>query len=187
MRIAEGDESAFGILYRLIYPLLQPVCKRSEAVGIPAEDIMQLTFLKVWLNREQLPGIVNLNAWIIRIAYREYLMAVRKKLVYEEKIESYGRETATGDAPADLRASINEIKVLTQQVVNTLSPQRKAIYEMSREQGLSIKDIAGKLGISPNTVKSTLQTVLKMIREELTLQGFGPFSIIILLPFCHLG
>lgn len=183
-RITEGDEHAFGVLYQKMYPFLQPIAHSCRSVGISEDDVFQLAFVKVWLNREKLFSILEIKSWIIKIAYREYLMAVRQKLMYEEKVSAASRrEVGIDPSDGNLRLQLKEIKAITSNVVSGLSPNRKVIYHMSREQGLKIHEIAEQLGISPNTVKSTLQTVLKTIREELIIQGYGPFAIIIFLQF----
>src|SRR5690606_7583121 len=106
--------------------------------------------------------------WLIKVAYREYLMAVRKKLNYGDKLAELSEQTLEGEPVTPFHAvNYNELKRAAQAAVQSLSPQRRAIYEMSRDEGLKIDEIAKRLSISPNTVKSVLQTVLKLIREKL--------------------
>jgi len=139
--------------------------------------------MKLWLNRERLHAIVNLKAWIVTVAYREYLMAVRKKLNYEDKIEKLASEASANSGPVTPFQVINyqELKRFTEEVIQELSPQRRAVYELSRSEGLKINEIAERLSISPNTVKSVLQTVLKLIKEKLTEAGYGPFAFLFFL------
>ena len=60
---------------------------------------------------------------------------------------------------------VKELHRLIQHAVNKLPAQRKKIYQMSRNQGKSIHEIAAALQISPNTVKNALVKSLKFIRE----------------------
>lgn len=185
--VAEGDEYSFAILYRHFYQELKPIGWRCVESGIEPAEVMQLTFMKLWLNRERLLEIANLRAWIVTVAYREYLMAVRKKLNHEDKMEKLANEPLPDSGPVTPFQSINyqELKRFTQEVIQDLSPQRKQIYQLSRDEGLKINEIAERLSISPNTVKSVLQTVLKLIKEKLIEAGYGPFSLIIILQFLH--
>ena len=180
-QISEGNERAFLALYKHFYAQLKPIVQKYLNSGIEPEEILQQSFLKVWLNREKLPEVENLQAWIYKIAYREYLIALRKRLNYEDKLNKYSLTLDEGNSqalPHDI-VNLENIRERIQEVVNDLAPQRKAIYELSRNEGLRINEIAEKLSIAPQTVKNVLFTVLKMIREHLMKNGYGPVSLII--------
>ena len=52
-------------------------------------------------------------------------------------------------------------------LTNKLTPYQKEIFLLSREEGLSNKEIAQKLNISANTVKNHLVTALKFIKYNM--------------------
>lgn len=179
--MAEGDESAFRQFYMQYYARLKPLVQKHTGSGTDAEEILQLTFLKVWLNREKLPEIENLQGWLYRIAYREYLNLVRSRLNYESKLNKYSASMTHSDKqelPLDT-AHLDNIRKSIQTVIENLAPQRKRIYELSRNEGLKIAEIAATLNISERTVKNVLFTVLKTIRAQLIADGYGPLSLII--------
>jgi RNA polymerase sigma-70 factor (ECF subfamily) len=186
-QVAAGDEYSFAVLYHQLYSELKPIRWRCVESGIEPSEVMQLSFVKLWLNRERLSEIKNLKAWIITVAYREYLMAVRKKLNYEDRLGVIASEPDVANAPITPFQIVNyqELKRITKEIIQELSPQRRAIYELSRDENLKIEEIATRLSISPNTVKSALQTSLKLIREKLIEAGYGPFSLIIFLQFLN--
>ena len=71
-----------------------------------------------------------------------------------------------------------ELEHKFQTLLGQLSPRQKEIYHLSREESLSHKDIAAKLGISENTVKNHMVTTLKFLRTK-----FGnslPISVLFL-------
>lgn len=140
------------------------------------QEILQETFFKVWMNRDKLPEIENFRAWVFKIASREYLFMLRKKLNYNKRLDAYSASGAanTPSTPFEM-THLQEIKRTVNQAIDQLSPQRRTIYEMSRKQGLKIEEIATQLSISPQTVKNVLHTVLKLIRDHLVSAGFGPF------------
>jgi RNA polymerase sigma-19 factor, ECF subfamily len=174
-RIAEGDEKAFLLLHKHYYSFLKPVVDKYTGSGAASEDILQLTFLKVWLNRDQLPGIENMRGWIYKIAYREYLVSLRKQFNYDKRLNSYAALNMNSEVlrPDDY-SHLDDIRKNIQMVVDRLAPKRRQIYELSRNEGLKINEIAEKLFISPQTVKNVLFIVLKTIREHLIAAGYLP-------------
>lgn len=183
IKISEGDEKAFEVLYRHYYARLKPIVLKYIGTQVDADEILQLAFLKVWLNRESLPEINNIHAWIYKVAYREYLMAIRKQLSYEARLNGYS-DLFQGDNGQEMpkdKVSLEDIRNHIRGIVEGLSPQRRTIYEMSRNEGLKISEIAEKLSISTQTVKNVLFQVMKMIREHLIASGYGPMAIIIFL------
>ncbi len=157
------------------------VWKYADA-DIDPKEILQETFLKVWLNREQLPEIDNFRAWIFKIASREYLLALRRKLNYNRRLDAYAASAPdlTPSTPLEV-THLEEITRCIARIVSQLSPQRRLIYDMSRRQGLKIDEIAEQLSLSQQTVKNVLQTVLKSIREQLTSSGYGPYITIFII------
>lgn len=181
LQVAEGDESAFRLFYLQYYARLKPLVQKYTGSATDAEEILQLAFLRVWLNREKLPGIQNLDGWLYRIAYREYLNFERSRLNYESRLNQYSASLTGTDkhqSPLDT-AHLENIRKSIQTVIENLAPQRKRIYELSRNEGLKIAEIAEKLSISERTVKNVLFTVLKTIREQLIAEGYGPLSLIL--------
>lgn len=173
--MSEGDENAFKDLYHYYSEELRPLIWRYADSGIDIQEILQETFFKVWMNRDKLPEIENFRAWVYKIASREYLFLLRKKLNYNKRLDAYSvLSTDSPSTPFEV-THLEEIRKAIDQAISELSPQRRKIYEMSRRQGLKIEEIADQLSISPQTVKNSLQTVLKLIRDHLVSSGFGPF------------
>jgi RNA polymerase sigma factor (sigma-70 family) len=60
-----------------------------------------------------------------------------------------------------------ELKTVKKEALDLLSPRRRLIFEMSRNDGKSYKEIARELGISQNTVKNQMSMALEILREFL--------------------
>jgi RNA polymerase sigma-70 factor (ECF subfamily) len=73
-----------------------------------------------------------------------------------------------------------ELRRLIQLAVDRLSPQRRLIFSMSREQGMKPAKIAAELDLSISTVKNSLSTALKEIRSYLRDAGIVINILVIL-------
>lgn len=183
VRISEGDEVAFGKVYQHYYVQLLPVFTSYTRNQSEAEEILQETFIKVWLTRDKLIEVEHFRGWLFKIATRIYFKAIKKRLVYEKKLgEMAGAivEKEAGPLTPLETTHVQEIKNLIQEAVQLLPEQRKRIYELSRKEGLRIEEIAERLGITTRTVKNTLSLALQGIREHLEQSGHGPLIAVYL-------
>lgn len=163
-QIANGDERAFRSIFdayhhRLYFYILQ--ISSSQQV---AEDIVQDTFLKIWLHRDQLPQVEQFNAYIFRVARNTVLSSLRRKAL-ETVIVEQKLEPVPGAPDAHEQLHIKLVKEVLQQAVNALPEQQQKVYRLRREGGLSIKEVARLLGISEITVKRHLTLATKTLRE----------------------
>ncbi|HEY1164271.1 MAG TPA: sigma-70 family RNA polymerase sigma factor, partial [Chitinophaga sp.] len=68
----------------------------------------------------------------------------------------------------ELQLDARESKALIQQALTQLSPQKQAIFQLSRQQGLSHEEIGQQLKLSKSRVKNLLVETLKHIRHYLS-------------------
>lgn len=136
------------------------------------EEVVQDVFMRIWHNRERLSEVDNPAAYI-------YKMAVNRTLDYIKRnaIELKARAaTARLESVKDKHITQNELQFretnkLIQEAVHHLPPQRKKIFVMVREQGLSHEEIASRLSISPHSVRNHMTYALRDIRKHLSENG----------------
>lgn len=178
--IAEGDEAAFRQLFHLYMPRLYPMILKVTKIESVTEDIIQETFLKLWINRDKLPEIENPWSWLSQIAYYQAFTFLRKKVIHEKAIDRI-----SGKVHADALRNATEETItlkamqrLIAEAITKMPGQQKKVYLLSREQGLKIPEIASKLALSEQSVKNTLVRALKFIRAHMEKSGHVMVSII---------
>lgn len=137
-------------------------------VSSVAEDFAHDVFVKFWQRREADYSVENMNAWLYTLA-RNRLADHYRRLATERKYAEWlwqEMKERVAVLPAEIHRSEleNEISSLLQ----TLPPRQREIYELNRNRGLSLEEIAQKLDISPNTAKNHLVKALKKIRSGLS-------------------
>jgi RNA polymerase sigma-70 factor (family 1) len=172
-QIAQGDESAFATLFHAYLGNLQPFIMKLTRSLPDTEEILQETFIRLWLNRDKLEGIQNPHAWIYTIASNECYKYLRKKITQRDGLSTMGHSgNIREEDQSTLHAiQLNEVNRMISEAVGQLPFQRRRIYRMSRDEGMKIPEIASTLRISPNTVKNALVSALGFIRKYLAAQG----------------
>lgn len=172
-QISEGDADAFSTLFSRVVPLLQPSVFKILSSEEGMQEVIQETFIRIWLHRDKLPGLEKPLHWIFRIASNESYTWLRNQAIRRKYTEGYAERLAEQPsfvADPDM-SSFRETSRLVHQAVERLSPQRKLIYQMSRNEGLKPAEIAEKLNLSPSYVRNTLAVALQYIREYLVAAG----------------
>lgn len=164
-RIAQGDEAAFRTIFHHYNKLLLPFMIKLTGSTTGAEEVLQEVFLKIWVQRQKLTTIESPKAWMVRIASNQSLNYLRKIDTDNRLFDRLRHQPANEPLSPEQNLAAKEMSVFIHQAVDQLSPQCRQVYKMSREQGLTIPEIAEALNISPNTVKNQLIKALKEIRE----------------------
>ena len=168
VQVSQGNELAFRQLFNMyrgkLYSYILKITESKET----AEDAVHDVFLKIWINKESLPEILNLNAYLYRMAhnhaYNGFRRMAKETLVMAELERQSGYETSNPDDKL-LR---KEVRKFIQDAVNKLTPQQKEVFRMSREEGLKQEEIAQRLNISIFTVKKHLTDALNYLRKEIS-------------------
>jgi RNA polymerase sigma-70 factor (ECF subfamily) len=136
-----------------------------------AEEITQEIFIKLWLCRDLLPEVENLDRYIFTIARNRTLNHLRKA-AYDTRLLRELQELAMPQSNnVEERALVTEYDQLLRDALSRLSPQRRLVFQLSRDRGLNHEEIAQQLHLSRNTVKNHLVEALRFIRSYLGQHG----------------
>ena len=92
MRVADGDETAFKLVFELYGKLLYPFLYRTVKSSAVAEELIQEVMLRVWLNRDKLPGIDYPRQWIFKIASNLAFTAIQRRLKEGQVMQTLGKD-----------------------------------------------------------------------------------------------
>lgn len=178
LQVAEGDERAFETLFNAFLPKLYPFIIKFIKSEQATQEILQETFIRVWLSRDKLSEIDNPGGWLYKVASNECYSYLRKSILNSKFFNPLIAEPEPVNSTHEIFA-LKELNRLIGEAINKLPAQRKKIYRLSRDEGKSIPEIASILNISPNTVKNALVVSLKFIREYLVKYGVIFFLLLL--------
>lgn len=166
-RLRMGDESAFSLIYDQCSGQVYRLAFRFLKDKALSEEIVQETFIKLWLNRDKLDVSGNMWLYLYVIAKRLSLNALRQINQSAELFETLllNIEQAHNSTEEEILAA--DMERFTDEVLNKLPKQQQLVFKFSRIDGLTHQEIAQKLEISPNTVKNHIVEALKTIKANL--------------------
>lgn len=168
-RISEGSESAFHTLfldnYQQLFNYIFSMIKSRQV----AEEVVMDVFMKIWLGREIIPKIENFNAFLFRVAHNksiDFLRSAGRDPRLEELL--WDQIQLSNNTQADSSTLMREYEEKLREAISFLSPQRKKVYQLSRERDMTHDEIASQLHLSRHTVNNHIVEAQKFIRDYLT-------------------
>ncbi len=168
-RIMMGDEQSFELLYRRYFVRLCAFANKFLNDPFAAEEVVQDIFLKLWENRFRLLSEESGKSFLFQAVHNKSLNFLAHKQVvnrYSEMIQSVYANPEEFDAHESLMAK--ELNSSIEVIINSLPPECKKIFLMSRSDGKKHQEIASELNISIKTVETQLNRALKKMRSELS-------------------
>ncbi|MCE5348203.1 MAG: RNA polymerase sigma-70 factor [Bacteroidales bacterium] len=167
LKLKTGEKEAFRELFNMLGPKIYRFALAYLKNKSDAEDIMHDVFLKIWEKRDHIDTSQNVKAYIFKIAINSIYDFIRKKNL-EKAFADFTRENfQPGDETLWNKVIWNDMLSKLNPLVEQMPEQRKTIFLMSREEGLSNQQIADKLSLSKRTVENQLYRATQYLKEHM--------------------
>ena len=168
--LKDGDEFYFRQVFDQYYPKLYFFILYKTKSAYIAEEVVQMAFTKLWQCRQTLQEEYTISTQLFRIATTILIDFLRK---YSNKDAVTARldvlNIEKGVDSTNEKMSGAELQKRITEAVNDLPPVRKQVFEMSREQGMSYREIAETLSVSSKTVETHIYKALKQIKKHVAI------------------
>ncbi len=170
----QNDEVAFKELYYVHYKELYRFAKTFLHKKELVEEVLQDVFTKIWINRKGLHNIQNLRVYLFKSVKNKCLDYLEKEklLNHFELDEVKANIGHLSRTPEDILVSA-EILELINEILQTLPPKCKMIFQLVKEENLKYKEVAEILDISLKTVENQVGIALKKISQAINLHHKG--------------
>jgi len=170
--LTNGDHRAYEQLYRRYSRLLFNYAMKKLRNEEQAKDIIQEFFTELWAKRETTVFSTNIAGYFfsaINNRIINYFLRENVKL----KFVNYVADNLQGViSNTDHLIRENQLMELIEKEIQRLPPKMRVVFEMSRKQHLSYKEIADKLEISESTVENQVSNALFRLRTKLGIVVF---------------
>ncbi|MEO6819501.1 MAG: sigma-70 family RNA polymerase sigma factor [Ginsengibacter sp.] len=164
-----SDDTVFKEVYAAYHHRVYNYILFKTQSDYLSEEVVQIAFIKLWNFRSSLSEEVTLPTQIFRIANTtliDYLRSAQQKNknvdLKEEALIPVGNNALPN-------LFLHETKLKLNQLITHLPPIRRKVFEMSRFQDMSHKEISEVLNIAPKTVENHIYLALKYIRPFFSL------------------
>jgi RNA polymerase sigma-70 factor (ECF subfamily) len=162
--LGEGTHRSFDALFILYQPKVKAFLSGFIKDNDEVSDMTQEIFLKIWVNRKNVSQVVSFKAYLFRMA---------RNMVYDHFEHSRVRDTyekrqLENPPHAELieeNIYAKDLELLINIAIEQMPKQRKRVYKMSREEGLTNDEIAERLQINKRTVENHLSQALSELRK----------------------
>lgn len=165
--LANGDTNAFEPFFEAYKKRVFGVALKMLKSETEAEEIVQEVFLSIWQARERLDTISDPEAYLFTITHNAIYTQLKKISRNQQLVLKVAQRISEKQNPTEEFMAVRETGKLIQEAIRLLSPQQRAVYELSRQSGLSYQEIAEEMHISQNTVRNHLSVARKTIRTFL--------------------
>ncbi len=178
-RVIGDDHVAFAILYKKYQPIvLRFICKFLKSHEI-SSDTCQEVFIKIWELRHTLGEVNSFKAFLFTIA-KNHTLNILKRATLEYHLRSQILYNFTeGRKDVDDQVQSEEYNNHIINILRTLPPKTREMFELCRVQGKTYDEAAKVMGISRNTVKKHMVNSLKALRYAVA-KDFGIFFSMII-------
>ena len=159
------DEESLGQIYKQYWSRLYVYAFNVLRERELCEDIVEEVFIDLWERRHDVQ-IRDLSSYLYQSVKYQIFNHFRESR-YKQQLLMKFDPMNTGDGTEELYEK-RELIALIKDVISRIPKRRRTIFEMSRNEGLSNKEISENLGISLQTVKNQIGESLKFIRKSLS-------------------
>lgn len=166
--LKQGRHDAFEQVYLCYSRRVFLFARRFLQSDENASEIVQEVFSKIWLIRESLDPTLSFEAFLFTIT-RNMVFNQSKRKQYETAYKNFVQYFLQSEyGYTESTVIYNDFEAHAQAIIEKLPGQRQMVYRMSKQEGLTHREIAQKLGLSERTVEAHLRLALHQIKDALT-------------------
>jgi len=164
----KGVEDLFEQVFKSHFKSLHSYACTIMRDTMPAEEIVQNIFLKLWEKKEEITIKENISVYLYRAVHNESLNYLRHRKV-RSAYQSYAmrqHKQTEQEKPAE-KVVMKELEKKLEIALQELPEQCRTIFQLSRFEDLKYREIADRLGLSVKTIENQMGKALKLLRLKL--------------------
>ncbi|MDN5202119.1 RNA polymerase sigma-70 factor [Fulvivirgaceae bacterium BMA10] len=162
--LSQNNDFAFEEIYNRYWEKLIRNALNIIEDKDTCKDILQEVFVNLW-QRRSLVRINNLSAYLFRAVKLKVLEHLRNGNITQKHLNKINTISFANNTEDQIR--LKDVEVAFDKSVSRLPDRCKEVFQLSRFEHLSNKEIAGRLNISIKTVEGHITVALKHLHKDL--------------------
>ena len=165
--LKSGDQAAFAEIYERYWEMMYFHALKMLGDEDDAKDLVQELFAAVWARSANIPFNTNLSGYLYITARNKIINLIQQRKVrrdYLSGLALFADEASNGTVE---QIDEKELLLIVEKEIQALPHKMRQVFELSRKQYLSHKEIANQLDISDKTVKKQIGYAIRMIKLKL--------------------
>lgn len=174
-RLRNGDEQAFEAIYNWYYQQLTGHLLRLLKSTELAKEVLQDTFMALWVHRERIDENKSIKAYLFKIA-TNHAYNIFKRAAHDEKVRAYlypAIETSYEHIETHLLAKENEQRF--HEIVQRMPAKQRTVYTLCKLHGKSYEEASRELNMSIGTIHTHIKRANQFLKKSIT--SFPEFSL----------
>jgi RNA polymerase sigma-70 factor (ECF subfamily) len=177
LNIEQVFEQVFKSHFKQLHAYALTILREDEV----AEEITQNVFYKLWNKKDVIDITSSVTAYLYKTVYNDCLNHLKHQKVrkaHSKYVHYFGEQSANNISSS---IQLTELQQRINEALNALPEQCRTIFQMSRFEELTYKEIAEQLGLSVKTIENQMGKALRIMRAELA--DYLPSILFLLLNF----
>ena len=169
--LISGDAHSFDKIFNKYNAKVYAFSLRNLKNKEDAEGVVQDVFFSLWKDRARLKEIRNLEAWIFTICFNTIRKHFRKIIQEKNYLQKFSDSALRADNSTATEIEYNDLLEKAEKIIDQLPGRQKAIFLLSKKEGLSNTEISRKLNITKKTVENHISKAKSFIKKSLVDNG----------------
>lgn len=170
--LKQGNAEAYTVIYNRYFDELYLHAYQRLKDNDEAQDVIHELFAALWNKKEELVVRSSLSAYLYTSVRNRIMDVIAHKQVETKYVSSLQNFLETGYCVTDHQIRERQLAALIEKGISELPPKMREVFELSRKQVMSHKEIAVQLNLSEQTVRKQVNNALKILRSKLGMMFF---------------
>ena len=174
-----GSTAAFDLLFKRYYSSLYRYALKNIRDTFVAEEMVMDVMLGLWKKQGDISIETDLGPYLYRSVKNALYNHYRKKIMATVELDEQLEAEVVKSRPSDDALVYAELEEIYREKLNQLSPARRKVFQMSREENKTYAEIASDMNLSVNTVENYMVAALSFFRQHI--KEHADFTLFLLL------